>query len=339
MRNDHDPLWDPSLEADPELRRIERLLSIYRVQPGELTFAQKTHVRTALSARRWLPALAAGILLAISTTVWFQYRLAWHDGDAWQATTTNFTGHPASREIAPGNSLTTNGTETARITVARIGSIQLSPDSTLSLTETGAGRHRVSLKEGHMRARIWAPPGFFGVENGAAEVVDLGCDFDVWKQVDGSGRVSVRSGWVAYRIDNQEVLVPAGFEVRFNARDVTTPIRPDADPSLRRALDALERALMERGPTSADTLRASAAVAASLSDADAFTALSLLTRYPKLAATPLYPRLARALKVSVDSEIHRSEWIVGNQDAINAWWQQIPTTPKKWWANWSDVLY
>ncbi|HET9032861.1 MAG TPA: FecR domain-containing protein [Dokdonella sp.] len=338
MNHDHDPLWDPSQPADAELRRMENLLASYRLRPTTLNLAAKPRVSRRASLRRWLPALAAGILLALSIPAWLQYRLAWQDGRAWQATTAETGGHPEALTIAPGNSVTTTAGQTATITVARIGSVRLSPDSTLRLVETRAGRHRVSLAHGHLRARIWAPPGYFGVASGAAEVVDLGCDFDLWKQADGHGRVYVHSGWIAYEAADRQILVPAGFEVHFDPQQVSTPIRRGAGPALQGAVGTLEIALAESGENSTETLQAASDVAAKLEDADAFTALSLLTRYPKLAATALYPRLARALGASADDASHHAAWVAGDHDAINAWWQRIPTPPKRWWANWRDAF-
>ena len=162
-------------------------------------------------------------------------------------------------------------------------------------------------------------------------MVDLGCDFDVSKEADGRGHVSVCSGWVVYRIADQEMLVSAGFGVQFDARHVSTPIRPSADLASPVPIDLLERALADTGAASTD-------VAAKLRDAGALTAPSLLPRYPKPARTALYPRLAKALKVSDDDAPHRPASLVGNQGAIDARWQRIRTRPKKWWANWSDAF-
>ncbi|RNF85127.1 hypothetical protein EER27_04930 [Lysobacter psychrotolerans] len=250
--------------------------------------------------------------------------------------------------MAQGAVVEAAGKDPLRIAVARIGRIALSPGSRLRLLETRTGAHRVTLEVGHMRARIWAPPGHFRVADGPAEVVDLGCDFDVWKQGDGSGRVFVRSGWVAYRVGSKDVLVPAGFGMRFDARGPATPLRPNATRAFTTSVRDLENALTRADTsdgdmqdidvTAADIRAAADRVAANAADTDAYTLLSLLTVHPDLAGTALYPRLARALRIARTDRTHRAGWIAGDQRAINQWWEKYPTQPKRWWTHWADAL-
>ncbi|MGI8561717.1 MAG: FecR domain-containing protein, partial [Luteimonas sp.] len=232
----------------------------------------------------------------------------------------------------------TASNETAKIAVARIGSIALSPDSTLRLVETEKGKHRVALEQGHLRARIWAPPGYFGVRAGSAEVVDLGCDFDLWKNHDGSGRVFVRSGWVSYRVGVEDILVPEGYALSFAGRTAQTPLRPDAPGAFASAVRELERVAGSGDADGKAVEEAAQRVASAARDRDAFTLLSLLSRQPRLASTALYPRLGAALGVRADDLAHRQAWQTGDHRAINAWWKKIPTQPKRWWANWKDAL-
>ena len=175
--------------------------------------------------------------------------------------------------------------------------------------------------------------------DGTTEVIDLGCDFDLWKQADGSGRIFVRSGWVAWRVGAHEILLPAGFGLRFDSLHASTPMRPLASAAFASAIDALERTLVQSGPESSAAIAAANAVAARADDADAFTLLSLLSQHPQLAHGALYGRLAHALGLPGDDASHRRAWAAGDQTAINAWWQRMPTQPKRWLANWSDVLF
>ncbi len=292
----------------------------------------------APAPRRWRGALrvaAASLAASLLLAAGLVWRLSWSDGRAWSVTRGDL---PHSSELVPGAVLHTDTGEWASIAVARIGRIALSPGSRLRMLATRAGHHRVQLEQGHLRARIWAPPGWFGIASGGAELIDLGCDFDLWQQTDGSGRVQVRSGWIAYRIARQELLVPAGYALRFDHERAYTPLRPAAQPAFAKAVRDLDRRLHDAGGASAAALTASATVATLATDADGFTLLSLLTRYPALARGPLYARLAHSLGTDAHDSGHRAAWIVGNRRSIDLWWALLPVHPKSWWRNWTDWL-
>ena len=170
MNDIDDPLWNPAAKADGDLVRIEQLLSPLgaRARARGITMPTvRTHQPRHLRGLGW--AMAAAVTLMVSAGA-FQYRLRWQEGAGWQASRTTAASTTNSR-LDPGHRIVTRPDQTARISVARIGNISLSPDSSLRLERTGTGQHRVRLDSGHMRARIWAPPGYFGVETGSAEIV------------------------------------------------------------------------------------------------------------------------------------------------------------------------
>lgn len=338
MADHDDTLWDPTAAADPELQRLQGLLAPYSVTARGLVEWLPTEQP---ATRRW-PRLAkiavAGLAACLLLYAGHLHRLSWDEGQPWQVSARAAGNVATPSVVAPGTVLETSSHQSLTIAVARIGRINLSPGSRLRLLETRTGKHRVSLDSGHLRARIWAPPGYFGLSDGKAEIIDLGCDFEVWKNADGSGRVYVRSGWIDYGVGAYEVLVPAGFALRFSADRPFTPMRPEASPGFAIAVTNLERALSESGPSSAATLAASNRVAEAALDADGFTLLSLLTRYPPLAKGVLYPRLAIALKADASDPGHRAAWAAGSAHAMNTWWDLYPTQPKRWWGNWADVL-
>jgi hypothetical protein len=351
-----DPL--PTGDDDPELRRLQALLAPLaartrlpaewqpRAAPAGRRFADDDEAPIANAAparapsrRRWRGWLgAAGAALAASLLVFagLQYRLAWDDGAPWRVTASAADAPPAW--VAPGDTLQTGAGESLAIRVARIGHVDLAPESRARLVETRRGRHRLELDQGHLRARIWAPPGWFSVSGAGWELMDLGCEFEVWKHADGSGRVLVHSGWIAYRVGRQDLLLPAGYAADFSHERVLTPLRPAADPAFVATVRTLEHALATDPGASGDATRAAAdAVAAAASDSDAYTLLSVLTEHPRLADGALYPRLAAALGIDGDAA-HRAAWARGELPALNRWWRALPTQPKAWWANWRDAF-
>ncbi len=236
--------------------------------------------------------------------------------------------------LAVGETLLTGTGQHARVAIARIGALEVSPKTRLRLIETRSGHHRVALESGHVHARVWAPPGAFGVLDGGVEVIDLGCVFDLWKHADGSGRLAVGSGWVMHSEGGRETLVPAGYALDFGPDHVGLPLRPVAAAAFADAVNALDRALQagHRDATAETRIGDLAA------PDDAFTLLSLLTRYPALADGPLYPRLAETIGATPIDARHRVAWASGSVHAINAWWDRMPRPPKQWWRNWRDVV-
>ena len=332
MSTPHDPLWSPDPTGDAELARLEHLLHRYRHVAHAPRHWHTESPPMRRSTRRASYFLAACVLVLLAgTAAWLPWRLQWKADAPWSVT-----AHVESRQdtLAVGDRLITAVGERATVRVARIGTIDIAPLTRMSLLETRPGRHRVSLEQGHIRARIWAPPGYFGVLDNTAEVVDLGCEFDLWKTADGHGRLAVTNGWVMHTVAGKETLVPAGYAVSFDETRASIPLRADASKAFRMAVERLDIG-MGHGTTDSEAERLVAGLA---TDADAYTLLSLLTRYPALARGPVYLRLARAFGIASIDARHREAWAAGSVHAINAWWDRMPRPPKQWWRNWRDLF-
>ncbi len=333
---DDDPLWNPRATPDSELAGLRAALAAYAVSARGIaewkpsTTRAPNRRRIAVRMGAW--AAAAAVLLALGV---HRHRLDWDAGRPW--TVEGAASASAAYALGEGQRITTGNGAGASIAVARIGRIELSPGSAMRLVETRPAHHRVDLEHGHLRARIWAPPGYFGLSDGRSEIIDLGCDFEVWKDPAGSGRVRVLSGWIVWRGAMGEQLVPAGHEVRIDHGRLSTPLRNDAPAAFRDAVTALD-ALLARDATDAGALAAAAVqVAASASDADRISLLSLLLQRPALASGPLYARAASAFGMPLDPA-QRDALAAGDRTAVDAWWTRLPTQPKQWWANWRDMF-
>lgn len=323
-------LWDGSGE-DAELARLEAALRPLRHRPHPLPARCYPNARPA---RRWPRALAAAIvLLLIALPMFHVWRLAWPSGEAWPGRIVRADGATTEAQLVPGTDFTAPADARAEFSVARIGRLQLAPGSTLRLVESRSGRHRAELVEGTLAARVWAPPGAFGVAVGDVEAVDLGCAFTLTRGADGGGALQVDSGWVQLA-GRRDSVVPAGARAEIDPlRGPGTPYRQDAPAALREALTRIDAA---DGAVAVDGAEISAVLAAG-NDADAISYVSLLSRYPALAGGPLLARASAALPHAGAVDARRV--LAGDAQALNPLWDALPyPRSKRWWLHWPDAL-
>ena len=345
--NFHDDyLWSKTGQGDDDIRRLERPLSPY-AHAGERADAARAATHSRMQAMRrprrhrvgWTLAAMLAIC-ALSVTLLLQHRLAWPEGGAWKVAAAQgrawMAGAPvqAGAQLARNGEITTGDDGAVRLRIARIGDLQLGPDSRLRLEQTGPGQHRVRLLQGRLWARVWAPPGYFGVRLPRTEALDMGCEFTLDSDAAGAGRLTVRSGWVLVGNGGGEVLVPQRATVRLRADGAAgTPYDLGARAGFVAALAELDA---QRATPSADDARLHRLLAQSRPQ-DAISLLSLLQRHPSLARGPLYDRLRTIL---VDAPVPSREAVLhGTTGALDPWWNALPyPRTKRWWLQWPDAL-
>ena len=341
---DNDYLWDRSGPVDLEVARLERLLRGHA--HADAPRRAGVHVTAEPLAhpprRRWKAVFAAAAVLAvcaIGTRTWYQQRLHWQAGAPWQVVAqqgdVRIDGRAQQAQaLALDGTLETGANAMTRLRAAGIGEVAIGQGSRLRLVETRTGRHRVQLEQGSLWARVWAPPGQFGVGVAGADVIDLGCEFLLKVDADGNGSLSVLSGWV--QVDNlrREVLVPQGTRVRVNGDGAAgTPYSHSASQAFIAALEAIDA---RDGAVAADGADVRRLLAASRPQ-DAISLLVLLRDYPQLAEGPMFERLAQLLPTTPVAT--RDAWRADRMAVLNAWWEALPyPRVKRWWTQWPDAL-
>lgn len=324
-----DPLW--AGDGDPALARVQAVLRPLRYRPQPLP---ERCYPTRRGVPRWRFALAAALLIAVGSLAGIVWRFSWPSGAAWTGRLVSAEGQVLTAvTLAPGRELQVPGDAWAELAIARLGHLHVAPGSTLRLSETRTGRHRAELLQGRLQARVWAPPGAFGVALGQTEAIDMGCVFTLSRDAAGHGQLHVQSGWVLLS-GPRDSLVPAGARAEIDAiRGPGTPHRNDASPALRAALaaiDAAEGRVAAAGPEVAGVLAAA-------TDADALSLVALLSRYPTLADGPLLPRAAAALPQA--PTIDRDRLRRGDRTALDPLWDALPYPRAKfWWLHWRDAF-
>jgi hypothetical protein len=187
-------------------------------------------------------------------------------------------------KIAVGEWLETDNASRAKITVGEIGQVEVAPNTRIKLVEAREDEHRLQLAVGRMHAKINAPPRIFLVDTPTAQAVDLGCEYTLEVDDDGTSILRVQSGWVAFERDGRESMVPEG------ARAVTrrgfapgTPFFEDASPKFKQALERFD--FEKGGKAELDILIKEASVR------DTLTLWHLLSRVNRPERIRLYNRI------------------------------------------------
>ena len=307
----HDYLWDGSGEPDPEVQRLERLLSGFR----------SDHTAPELRPRprpRWSAIAAAAALVAAGA--WLTAGGGGGTPEGWQVARE---GAGTSR-LSVGQILETGAGGHATMNVGSIGFVEVEANSRLRLERARANQQRMALEHGLIHAFISAPPRSFVVDTPSAVATDLGCFYTLAVDKDGGGLVSVQAGWVSFAHAGRESFIPAGAACRTRpGHGPGTPYREQASPALRQALQDFDFAHGGDG--------ALAIVLADATKDDAFTLWHLLTRSEPAQEPRIYDTLAAM--VPPPRGVTREGIRRGDRQMLDHWWSQLGLGDAGWWRH------
>jgi hypothetical protein len=328
----NDYLWDGSGEPDPDVQRLERALGRLRSTPPPLRLPEPERWRT----RSILPLLATAAVIVLMVG------LAWRQlaprGASWEvnrlagqpfvgSTAVNKTGH-----LAVGDTLTTDASSRARVHVSTIGQVIVEANSRLRLLATGSGHYRLALDRGTVQAAILAAPGQFIVDTPSATATDLGCVYTLHVDDDGTGLLSVTTGWVAFELNGRESFVPAGASCRTDRRaGPGTPRFDDADREFQMALERFDfRA------TDADRTAALRLILDRARPRDAITLWHLLSRVEPSERGHVFDALAA--RMPPPAGVTRELVLALDKTALDLWWDALRLGDASFWRMWKRPI-
>lgn len=248
-----DYLWDKSGAPDADVEELERLLGRYRHQPGAAPVPSELGEPPSTGAPpssgeppsagqppsfRRLPAwtvgaLAAGLLAVVSVS------LLLGDGDVF-VSGYKVRGIAGRTRVLPGEELVASAPAT--VLIGSLGEVEVDADSRLRVDRIEEDVHRLYLAHGRVHATIDAEPRVFQIGTPAGDTVDLGCEYDLSVDEDGTARISVTTGQVSFELDGREVYVPAGASCQSTPEGgPRVPLFDNAEPDFRAAVEAVER--------------------------------------------------------------------------------------------------
>ena len=199
----------------------------------------RTRGRTGAPGHRgaWVPAklrIAALLtLLAVSAGTLTVMR---HNAGIWELSSASL----SARRFSVGDQFV-SGSDSARLTVGRIGEVDVAAGTELRLIQAKWSEHRLALARGTIHARIDAPPRLFVVETPSGTAVDLGCAYTLAVDSTGDSRLVVTAGWVEFSERGRTSLIPAGFSAQAHrGTGIGTPVADDAPAALVAAVHALD---------------------------------------------------------------------------------------------------
>jgi hypothetical protein len=307
-------LWDRSGERDPEIARLEAVMGSLKYS-GSRRFAAPVSRKVRGQHRRWWLA-AAAVLLVGMLSVPFLKRGAltnWQTADG--------------RRLRAGQMIDTGAAATT-IEENATGELTIDSGSRVRLVQANNNAQQFHLEQGTIHALIWAPPGRFVVDTPSSRTVDLGCRYTLQMGKDGTGLVTVETGWVAFERDKLESFIPAG------AACVTRPRKGPGTPYFLDAPAALTTALA-RFDTSGETAALDTAIAAAR-QRDALTLWHLMVRTQGKERGRIFDRLVSL--IDMPPAATREAVIQGEQNAIDAVWNSLQLGSTDWWREWKRRL-
>jgi hypothetical protein len=311
-----DYLFDKSGQPDPEIQRLETLLSplahkLDKAAPWPATKRSRMPL---------LLAIAASVLV-LSGALWMVRQ---RTRPAWQVATVE--GTPSLKRLAKGESISTDAHSRARLILNEVGEVEVEPNTRLSVLAIKPEEQRLALEHGTIHALIWAPPGRFIVNTPSAQTVDLGCQYTLQVDADGVGLVEVSVGWVAFEDAGRESFIPAA------AACVT---RPGKGPGIPHYQDASQELIhgLNRFDADADQ-SAIAVILAEARPRDAISLWHLLRRVQPADRGRVYDRLAQF--VAVPAGVTRDGMLAADPQMIDALWNAFDLGNTSFWRMWKS---
>jgi len=337
MKDDY--LWDGSGEPDPEVQKLENLLGRYRQDQPAPAFEQALdQLAQKQNARRpWsflvsrlsfqFAAIAAVALIGVTTFVVIRMKQVNNSGPAWEIARIegaprvgwhSLSANSKTAQLKVGQTLVTDNSSRASITLDETGQIEVDPGSRLRVVASGPNRKRLSLERGTIHATIWAPPGEFVVDTPSAVAVDLGCVYTLHVDDSGAGLLRTTMGWVGFKLNGHESFIPAGAVCATRPKiGPGTPYFEDASASFRDALTKFDFAKIT--PQERNALLG--ILLAEARPQDALTLWHLVSRVSDAERPGVYDRLA--VLAPPPKEVTREGIVRLDQEMMDSWWNAL----------------
>jgi hypothetical protein len=325
-------LWDKSGQPNPEVLRLETLLTRFqqdRPAPVFPEIVDGARSRLFPLALRW-PLAAATIavvaVLVIAAFVIFRNNQIPSVVGGWDVSRQVGSAHISS---VLGQVLETDKGSRVTLRDEDVGQIDVDPGTRLRWLNKGDDLKWMVLDRGSIHALIWAPPGQFVVDTPSAMAVDLGCAYALQVDSSGAGLVRTSLGWVGFKLNGRESFVPAGAACRTRPKlGPGSPYFEDASANFIAALarfDFDDATPEQRATDLAIVLKESR-------QRDALTLWHLLSRVDPPQRLLVYQRLR--LLAPPEAGVTQQGILRLEQAMLDQWWNELGFEDIAIWRHW-----
>lgn len=311
VKREEDALWTARGALPPDLAKLEAELANLPLPPEpDWSRVAREPVRLPYRPMRLVWAAAAAMLVVALGGEWL-VRDAWRveaiEGQVRQR------GPALAGRLPAGGECEADARSRVRVQIAGLGQVELEPGTVLRRVPAPRGQTRLALVHGTMTARIAAPPRAFVVETPVGVATDLGCEYTLSVDREGTGSLRVTQGRVAFTDHGREAFVPAGVWCPLSALGVGVPRRDYASEQFLAVLEAYDQP-----GCAADTLDS---VLAAAEASDAISLWHLLPRVMGEERRKVAARIAQLIEVPADVSVERV--LALEPAALDAWWGAI----------------
>lgn len=310
MTNAHDDFeLKRALDALP--REIEPPVDLW---PGIRARKVGDGIRKTADGRTRSPMRIAALLTLLAASAG-TLTVMRHNAGVWELSSASL----SARRFSVGDQFV-SGSDSGRLTVGRIGEVEVAAGTEVRLIQAKWSEHRLALARGTIHARISAPPRLFIVETPSGTAVDMGCAYTLVVDSLGNSRLVVTAGWVEFSDRGRTSLIPAGFSAQaYHGTGIGTPVADDAPAALVAAVHALDQ----------DALANDSALGIILETArprDAVTLWHVLNAWRGSPAQRrrVYHRLAAMVPPPVPNAEFGA--VFGDSRVMKLWWESLPGT-------------
>jgi len=318
MKNSDDYLWDRSGDPDPDVARLEDLLSPLCHD------APLDELRARRPRRTWIVVTTLAVAAAVALIAWWRWprageappQLACAGSAGFSFTAKGgdvaCNGAEVATGVLPIDGVLDTGAHEAELAIANIGTAQLGAKTRVRLQRTDASRHQLYLERGTMHARVDAPPRIFAVATPSGDVTDLGCEYTLEIGADGGGRIHVLSGKVELEATNgSRVVAPQGTHAKLlPGRRASVPLADSAGDAIAKAVDEFD----------AGTPDGLAHVLAAATRDDAITVASLARMVPAAQRRSVLEKLQTLVPAPQDLTIDEA---LADDDLFEMWFIEV----------------
>ena len=338
-------LWDGSGEPDPEVEKLEALLSPFRYDPSARVVPQIENPPAGGWRIRFFPVFASVVGVASLSMVLVMFvrgrQTVPPPGPGWDVSDvrgtlrlgkTTLSASKSASHLGVGQVLETGVQSQARLTAEQTGQIDVGANTHLRLVAMGNDSKRIALDRGVIHAFIWSPPGQFVVDTPSGTTVDLGCAYTLQVDDSGAGVVKTSLGWVGFKLNGHESFIPAGAVAAIKPKSGPgTPYFEDAPEKFRSALASFD--FEDSTPQQrADDLEM---VLDEARKRDALTLWHLLARTDASQRVLVYAKLARFVPPPAGAT---KEGILRlDSGMMDRWWNELGFDDIAVWRRWEHA--